>query len=42
MTYLSKGDVALSVGMTSVSTIFAPIVTPALTYLLLKRRSTST
>ena len=36
MTYLSKGDVALSVGMTSVSTIFAPIVTPALTYLLLK------
>ena len=35
MTYLSKGDVALSVGMTSVSTIFAPIVTPALTYLLL-------
>lgn len=36
MTYLGKGDVALSVGMTSVSTLFAPIVTPALTYLLLK------
>lgn len=36
MTYLSKGDVALSVGMTSMSTLFAPIVTPALTYLLLK------
>ncbi len=36
MTYLGKGDVALSVGMTSVSTLFAPFVTPALTYLLLK------
>ena len=36
MTYLSKGDVALSVGMTSLSTIFAPFVTPALTYLLLR------
>lgn len=36
MTYLSKGDVALSVGMTSVNTLLAPILTPALTYLLLK------
>ncbi len=37
MTYLSKGDVALSVGMTSVSTLLAPILTPAITYLLLKQ-----
>lgn len=34
MTYLAKGDVALSVGMTAVSTLVAPILTPALTYLL--------
>ena len=33
MTYLSKGDVALSVGMTSVSTILAPFLTPLLTKL---------
>ena len=33
MTYLSKGDVALSVGMTAVSTILAPILTPLLTLL---------
>lgn len=33
ITYLSKGDVALSVGMTSVSTLLAPVLTPALTYL---------
>ena len=31
MTYLAKGDVALSVGMTSVSTILAPFATPLLT-----------
>ncbi len=36
MTYLSKGDVALSVGMTSVNTILAPVLTPALTYLYLR------
>ena len=35
MTYLSKGDVALSVGMTSVNTLLAPFLTPAITYLLL-------
>lgn len=35
MTYLSKGDVALSVGMTSVNTLLAPLVTPGITYLLL-------
>ncbi len=36
ITYMSKGDVALSVGMTSVNTLLAPIVTPAITYLLLR------
>ena len=36
MTYLAKGDVALSVGMTSVSTLLAPVLTLALTYLLLR------
>jgi len=35
ITYLSKGDVSLSVGMTSVSTLLAPLLTPAITYLLL-------
>lgn len=30
MSYLCKGDVAFSVGMTTVSTLLAPIVTPAL------------
>ncbi len=33
MTYLSKGDVPLSVGMTAVSTVLAPFMTPLLTYL---------
>ncbi len=33
MTYLSGGDVALSVSMTAVSTILAPIMTPLLTLL---------
>ena len=33
MTYMSKGDVALSVGMTGVSTLLAPFLTPALTLL---------
>ena len=36
ITYFSKGDVALSVGMTSVNTLLAPIFTPAITYLLLR------
>lgn len=31
--YLAKGDLALSVGMTAVSTILAPILTPLLTWL---------
>lgn len=34
MTYLSKGDVALSVACTSVTTLLAPIVTPFLVWLL--------
>ena len=32
--YLAKGDIALSVAMTGVSTLLAPIVTPALVFLL--------
>ena len=35
ITYLGKGDVALSVAMTSVNTLLAPFLTPAITYLLL-------
>ena len=34
ITYLAKGDLALSVGMTGVSTILAPLLTPALTWIL--------
>src|SRR5690606_18283446 len=34
MTYLSKGDVALSVACTSVTTLLAPVVTPLLVWLL--------
>ncbi len=37
ITYLSKGDVALSVGMTSVNTLLAPLLTPAITYLFLHK-----
>ncbi|MDO4490008.1 MAG: bile acid:sodium symporter family protein [Lachnospiraceae bacterium] len=36
ITYLSRGDVALSVGMTGVNTLLAPVLTPAITYLLLR------
>ena len=36
ITYMSKGDVALSVGMTSVNTLLAPLLTPAITWLLLR------
>lgn len=36
ITYMSKGDVALSVGMTSVNTVLAPLLTPAITWLLLR------
>ena len=34
ITYLAKGDLALSVGMTGVSTLLAPVVTPLLVLLL--------
>ena len=34
MTYLAKGDLALSVGMTGVSTLLAPVLTPLLVLLL--------
>lgn len=34
ITYLAKGDLALSVGMTGVSTLLAPILTPLLTWAL--------
>jgi BASS family bile acid:Na+ symporter len=33
MTYMAKGDLALSVGMTTVSTVLAPVLTPLLTLL---------
>lgn len=36
ITYLSKGDVALSVCMTSVNTLLSPVLTPLITFLLLK------
>ncbi len=36
ITFLSKGDVALSVGMTSINTLLAPLLTPAITYVLLR------
>ena len=35
ITYLSNGDTALSVGMTSISTLLAPFLTPILTFLYL-------
>ena len=34
ITYIAGGDVALSVGMTIVSTLIAPVVTPLLVYIL--------
>lgn len=34
ITYLAKGDLALSVGMTSVSTLLAPLLTPLLIFIL--------
>lgn len=35
---MSKGDLALSVTMTSVSTVISPIMTPLLTYLIIGQR----
>jgi len=37
ITYIARGDVALSVTLTSISTILAPILTPWLTYLLARQ-----
>ena len=37
ITYFSKGDIALSVGMTSVNTLLAPLLTPFITWLLLQK-----
>ncbi|MBP5419608.1 MAG: bile acid:sodium symporter family protein, partial [Bacteroidales bacterium] len=34
ITYLAKGDLALSVGMTATSTLLAPILTPLLVWLM--------
>lgn len=34
ITYLAKGDLALSVGMTGVSTLLSPLLTPLLTWVL--------
>lgn len=36
ITYLARGDVPLSVAMTSVNTLLAPFLTPLITFLLLK------
>ena len=36
ITYFAKGDIALSVCMTSVNTLLAPVLTPLITYFLLK------
>lgn len=38
ITFMSKGDLALSVAMTTVSTILAPILTPLITYELIGAR----
>lgn len=38
ITFISKGDLALSVTMTSVSTLISPIMTPFLTYLIIGQR----
>ena len=37
MTYLSKGESAFSIGMTAVTNLLSPIVTPVLTYLFLRK-----
>ncbi len=36
ITYLSKGDTALSIGMTSLNTLLAPLLTPLLTFIYLR------
>jgi BASS family bile acid:Na+ symporter len=37
ISYMAGGDVALSVAMTTVSTLLAPFLTPAITYLLIRQ-----
>lgn len=37
MTYLSKGESAFSIGMTAVTNLLSPIVTPAIAYLFLRK-----
>lgn len=34
ITYLAKGDLALSVGMTMTSTVLAPVLTPLITWMM--------
>ena len=36
MTYLSKGDIALSVGLTGINTLLAPVLTPFVIWLFLR------
>ncbi|MBR3287478.1 MAG: bile acid:sodium symporter family protein [Bacteroidales bacterium] len=38
ITYLAKGDLALSVGMTGVSTLLSPLLTPLLTWFLIGKQ----
>lgn len=38
ITFMSKGDLALSVTMTSVSTLLSPILTPLITYQLIGQK----
>lgn len=38
ITFMAKGDLALSVAMTTVSTVLAPVLTPFITYLLIGQR----
>jgi BASS family bile acid:Na+ symporter len=38
MTYLSKGESAFSIGMTAVTNLLSPLITPALTYLFLRKK----
>lgn len=37
ISYMAGGDVALSVAMTTISTLLAPILTPAITYLFIRQ-----
>ena len=37
ITFIAKGDVALSIGMTAVNTLIAPVITPFIVYLCLRK-----